>query len=892
VLTVAKVTARVAAGYADYLEGKTTATELGDYYLKDGDRVEAPGRWVTGARAVGAEPADAVAGETLRALMAVRHPGSGRPLRPVGASGEAVAALDATFSAPKSVSAVWALAGAELRGAIEAAHEQAVDRALAYAVARVAMVRRRVDRKTVLHDTAGGLVATSWRHTTARAVDGRTPDPQLHSHVLLHAAVRGDGRLAAIDSRAWLLHRREVGAAYRTELAHGLARLGFAIERGTGRAGRYFELAGVPQALLDRWSSRHRQVQAAIELRLAVKRTRSGSAQLTRAEERRAALVSRAAKQGVTCGDLDVQWRRDGEQAGLTPRDVAMLRLVARPEPAPAGTPELLAALTEFDATFTDREARAVALERSAGVPIPDALAVLEHARAAGQLLRLADGRSTTSHHRATERGVVSAVRQLAGVPVRPIDPQAVNDSLQAVNRRLAERGSALSAEQCHALTLATGERRVVMIEGQAGTGKSTVLQAVALAHQADGRQVIVTSTAALAAQRLAGDLADAGVDAPAYSTAALTRAVATGQVEFDETTTVIHDEAALASTREQRQLLRLSEQSGARLVLVGDPEQSQPVGAGGLWNHVERDLDERDARVELTQNLRAQDPADRRDQARFRRGEHEQALRGYADRDRIQVAGDQTATEDGALWAAQFDRHAGRRPLVLAQTSNEHLDELNARAQAIRQQHNELGADSLPVPGRPYRLHAGDEVQIRHTINPPDHGQLRNGTPATIVAINQAQHTVRLRLGDMTEVTLDRPLLEQADVRLAYVQHPFPAQGATSDTAHLIVSDHTTREGSYVAITRARETTHIHASWDQLTTDPEHQPLARLAELLGRSEPDLPSIATPLAHEAVLEPDAEDEPGPVEPRTGRFVVRSRETADELVRDDGLGWEP
>ena len=58
-LTVAKVTGRMAAGYADYLEGKTTAAELGDYYLKDGERVEAPGRWVSGAAASRLRPAPA-----------------------------------------------------------------------------------------------------------------------------------------------------------------------------------------------------------------------------------------------------------------------------------------------------------------------------------------------------------------------------------------------------------------------------------------------------------------------------------------------------------------------------------------------------------------------------------------------------------------------------------------------------------------------------------------------------------------------------------------------------------------------------------------------------------------------------------------------------------------
>jgi conjugative relaxase-like TrwC/TraI family protein len=268
VLIVANITKGTAAGYAEYLEGKARSSELGDYYLKDGERVEAPGRWAGGAHVFGMDANVAVTGEQLRTLMDVRRPDTGGELRRVGASGEAVAALDATFSAPKSVSAVWALGSPELRERIEAAHEIAIDRALDYAVRHVAMLRQRVDADTVLHAKAVGVVATSWRHTTARAVADQVPDPQLHSHVLLHAAHRRDGRLVAIDSRTWLQHQREVGAAYRTELARELATLGFPVERGTGRGERYFELAGVPQPLLDRWSSRHHQVQAAIRDRL------------------------------------------------------------------------------------------------------------------------------------------------------------------------------------------------------------------------------------------------------------------------------------------------------------------------------------------------------------------------------------------------------------------------------------------------------------------------------------------------------------------------------------------------------------------------------------------------------------------------------------------------
>jgi conjugative relaxase-like TrwC/TraI family protein len=728
VLTVAKVTGKVAAGYADYLEGKTTATSLGDYYLKDGERVEAPGRWVSGTVAIAADRSALVSGRELRELMAVRHPGTGRSLRPVGANGEAVAALDATFSAPKSVSAVWALAGPELRARIEQAHEDAIDRAVRYATAQVAMVRERIDRQTVIHTNAAEVLATSWRHTTARAVDGKAPDPQLHSHVLLHAAVRKDGRLMAIDSRAWLLHRRELGAAYRTELASELTRLGFEIQRGTGRGGRYYEIAGVPRQLLDRWSSRDRQIRDAIEARLTAKRTElltliengDGTARerlraldekgrLGPGEDRLVRVLTRSGKQPATSHELDRVWHATARDAGFD--SAALSRLHGRQGvPAELVEPEvLLSALTEFDATFADREARAVALERSAGTPIAEALDLLEQGRDEGEVLRLADGRSTTRWHRATERVTVRAATQLTEATIRPIPEGLVDHAVRLVDDSLAASGAALSAEQRDALTLACGDRQLVMIEGQAGTGKSTVLQAVALAHQADGRDIIVTSTAALAANRLARDLAEVGVEAPSYSTTALQHAIRSGQLQLAPATTVIHDEAALASTREQQQLLTAVTDAGARLVLVGDPRQSQAVGASGLWPHLERAARDHDAHVELTRNLRARDPEDRRDQQLFRDGEHEHAIRDYASRGRVLIAPDQQAAEDRALEAAQTDRRAGRQTLVIAQTSNEHLDELNARAQAIRQEHGELGDDSLPIPGRPYTLHTGD---------------------------------------------------------------------------------------------------------------------------------------------------------------------------------------
>jgi hypothetical protein len=94
-------------------------------------------------------------------------------------------------------------------------------------------------------------------------------------------------------------------------------------------------------------------------------------------------------------------------------------------------------------------------------------------------------------------------------------------------------------------------------------------------------------------------------------------------------------------------------------------------------------------------------------------------------------AASGQRETEDRALEAAHANRQAGKRALVVAQTSNELLDELNARAQAIRAQDGELGAAGLTVTGRPYALHTGDQIQVRAPSRIPSSAGSTTAPPA-----------------------------------------------------------------------------------------------------------------------------------------------------------------
>jgi hypothetical protein len=168
-------------GYARYLEGKTVETERGDYYLTpDGQLAEAPGRWFSEAETLerlGIDPDAPLDGSDFIALMEGRHPGTGRWLRPAGADGWRGGGIDVTFSAPKSVSVVWALGDPWQREQIEGAHARAVQRTVEYLRDQVPAVRRRYEGQ-VVEEQAKDVIAAAYLHTTApRRFGCRGPRP-------------------------------------------------------------------------------------------------------------------------------------------------------------------------------------------------------------------------------------------------------------------------------------------------------------------------------------------------------------------------------------------------------------------------------------------------------------------------------------------------------------------------------------------------------------------------------------------------------------------------------------------------------------------------------------------------------------------------------------------
>jgi conjugative relaxase-like TrwC/TraI family protein len=838
-MTASSIGAGKAGGYARYLEGKTVAPERGDYYLTpDGELTEAPGRWLSDPETLarlGIDPDGPVAGRDFIALMEGRHPGTGGWLRRAGADGSRGGGIDVTFSAPKSVSVVWALGDPWQREQIEAAHEQAVTRSMDYLREQVGVVRRRYGAE-VIEEPARDLIATAYRHTTARGVSGaEAPDPQLHTHVVITGAIRDDDRIVAVASRPVFRGIREVGAFYRSALAQELTGEGYPIEQGTGNDGKYFEIAGVPAGLRDAFSNRHREIARAAE-RFRAKHGRAPE----RGEIRDLALENRRAKDLATRGDLQRVWARTGERHGFGADEA--VHLVGAPlhtPPEQAVEERIEAKLVEREAVFDARLLRAVALEQSAGELGPEeALAVTREMVGERRILTLEGGRMTTLAVRAQEQAIERRAGTLSEPAGRDVGEQARTSASREVSERIA---APLSREQQHALQTLTGPERLAVLVGPAGTGKGVVIDAAARAEQTVGREVFGIAVSGSTAERL-------GADSPALAGQTLTldalvvRANA-GRLQIAADTTVILDEAGMVDHKRMDALTGVVERSGAKLIAVGDGKQLPSIGPGGMFDRIAG----RAPTAELADIHRTSDPEERRAWAALRAGEPERALAHYQSRGQLNMTDTREQAGEAAVqrWAELTETHDIRQVALIADASNVEIDRLNARAQHLRAQRGELGQHEVALPHQHYGLREGDLIAFTKQHRTPGEKRVENGARGQVTHVDEQGLTVTL---DGSERRVDLAGEELGSLRLGYAQHVYRQQGATVERSVVVTGGwQTSKESAYVQASRAREGTEWFLAREELGVEGlDERRIGKLAEKMRTSRAQTPSLAHP----------------------------------------------
>ena len=592
--------------------------ERDGYYTKDDpEHLEASAWAGKGAEALGLSgPVDP--GVFRDVLEGTVPDGSGRRLGRPEKDGSIThrPGRDLTFSAPKSVSLV-AMLGDDAN--VVAAHDAAVKRTLAWLEETTVQTRMR-DPGTGQLVHAGGqkMVAATFRHDTSRNLD-----PQLHTHAVVANMVQGDdGKWRTMSNE--LLYKRKMltGMVYRSELARGLEELGYRVEK-THADGR-FEIAGVSRAVIEAFSTRRAEIEAAMHERGLGD---PGSSPLLAA---RTALMTRAHKRDVDKGALRESWREQAAALGFSADKVSEAarerrameadvsgRIVVggrerhatgdreaekarsgemESDPAPSlqAVAWATAHLSEREAVFARSDLLAAALAwkpgavsvEGAGKAI-DALQREERLHAAPRFLG-GDG-MTTDTALADERETIGLMRHGR-------DKGEVLMRRRKV-RQLLHKGP-LTDGQKEAVTLILSSKdRVVGVQGYAGTGKTTMLNRARALSEKNGYRLHGLAPSASAVKTLS---AEAGIESETLqgflarnAGVAENRLSRTGARDmrnaFSKTVLVV-DEGSLASTVQARDLLRIAKTLHIpRVVLVGDEKQLDAVDAGKPFAQLQR---------------------------------------------------------------------------------------------------------------------------------------------------------------------------------------------------------------------------------------------------------------------------------------------------------------
>ncbi len=744
-----------------------------------------------------------------------------------------------TFSPPKTVSALWATSSDYRRAQIEAAHTRAVRSALERTEREVELVRRKSEG-VVRFEKAHALLAAEFTHTSSRLAHdqgaGGVPDPQLHSHVVVLAAERTDGQLAAVESRQLYRAARENGAWYRSELAANLGELGLEVDRRTGKGERYFEVRGVSMELAERWSAR------ALDVDRASRAFRERYGREPRAGELGSLTVeTRGSKTAASAVDVNQAWRAVGEEYGQTRQRAQEL---FNDRALPSGTQvdlrrELLEALTEQRSMVTERELRARAYELSAGVSRPaDADRLISGLYRSGELVRLEGGMWTTRSLREREQATVRIAGERASENAAPVSEQTLR---QARLETAREIGGPLTGEQKQALDQITGRGGVSVLVGQAGSGKGVVISAASEAWRKEGYEVIGTAIPGATAKRLG---ADAKLER-SVTTDALINRVESGDIRLDANTVVVMDEAGMADSKRLGRLVELTAARESKLLLAGDSAQLPSIGAGGLF----KELQENAPTAELSEVHRARHEWEKQAWVEVRNGEAARALARYQARERLHIydTREQAAQAMVENWdATRRDLPAGQA-VMITDASNKERDQINAIAQEHRARAGELGSHQVELPGKPYSLAAGDEIIFTAQHHPPGRQRVENGITGTVTDTSRDDHehqvTIKTRESPPREVDVNTS--EFSGLSLAYAVHVYKGIGLTTERAGVLTGGwQTDRESAYVALSRARDQTDIYLSREDLGHDGlDPETIERLAQLMQQSHAQNASI-------------------------------------------------
>lgn len=823
----------------------SVAAGLEDYYAGEG---ESPGRWMGRADLIGATlGADVTEAEASLLLAAKVAPDGTRLGR--APSARSVSAFDATFSAPKSVSVLYALGDPGVILAVTQAQDAAVAAGLEYLDAHASYTRVGKGGHAVVD--SDGLVAVEYRHRTSRALD-----PQLHDHVLVVNAVRAehDGKWRTIDGRQLYRHAKAAGTVYQAALRSELmARLG--VRFGPVSEHGQADIVGIDSGLIAAWSKRFDDIEGELVDLVAEFTQREGRGP-TPSEVGKAHKTITVATRDTKSDDasLDTEtlrdrWAREARSMGIDV-DAMIADACAHEAPIPnrvVDADQIIRDLTDVRANWSDAQLTQAIASRIVGGSAGDVIDTIEQLRDQildhPEIVELASDTidpdtSWTGQRRRSDRRPVWVAPSTVTYTTRTqlareqdiVDWATIRRS-PVRHRPVIARVDGLDAGQAATVTALTEHSTsVATVVGPAGSGKTRMLAAAAHAWRAGGIDVFGLAPTAGAADQLARG---AGIRADTIDKLLHEHHHPDGphsKYRLPPGTVVVIDEAGMVDTLRLWNYHQLATANRWRTVLVGDHQQLGSVDAGGMFAELVTDPDipthhltelhrftqrwEANASLQLRQrDPRAVDP-------------YERHGRLHAHRD-LDTAIDRLARHAARLHTADVDA------LVLTHTRTA-TDRLNTAITGHLLDSGHLDPNAaFDIAGR--RFYPGQQVMARRndrrihlTADPDDF--VRNGDRYTI----HGPHP----LGGLTVITrhgtiapIPASYIAAGHLEVAYASTIHAAQGATVDETHTLATDTMGADALYVAMTRGRHSNHVHLHPPTFEPDQQHGPLRQHAE-------------------------------------------------------------
>ncbi len=737
--------------------------------------------------------------------------------------------FDFVFAPHKSVSlaAEFAATPAE-SAAYWNAVDRAADRAMRYAAKTLGYARK--GRGGEDGADAGGVGWVSFRHHTARPtmmvqdgaggatylLDAPTAgDPHMHVHnFIMNLVVTPDGRVGSLDTKALTETKvKEFGAYFQATLAQELRRLGCSVAYDAKEEA--VVLTAIPDEINKAFSKGRTQIE---EKAKAFAKSQGIDWDRIGADAKMNILRDAGAegRLGKMKSDERNLWREQAKALGwhhetaFDGKTYEPLTDEQRLDRAYKFAARHLAEEFRTAAVITHEKLALYAARGLIGVGIsggPDDISavvtLLEERgiRFRGERVALVTGgmdgqvRVTNTAQLRTEQAVLNLARGNARDRSEALSSHTLREAMDRA-------GVVFTAEQRAAIYALGLGGRLTMLTGAAGVGKTTLLEPLVAAWQADrrfspeGREVI----GAALSWRQADALREAGVNRT-YAMEILLRAIEKGDFQASRNTVLVVDEISQIAPRQILKLLELQAKTGMTIKMLGDREQAQAIEGGDAMELIRRALP-KEALPELLTTVRQRSERGREIASLFREGQAGSALMmKRADGDAMMVGGDR-----GQVVAQIADHYISRRDILfsaghgrtitVSAPTNDDVAEIGA---AIRERlkargeiaQNERGYPAIDQTGQTYdlTLAAGDRVRLFRKTWGTVGGEAKqvgnNGNVVTVLAELADGLRIRTQDGEVADVKWQKLLDDKTNRLLLGHGHAITidsAQGITSD--------------------------------------------------------------------------------------------------------------